>query len=87
MEGSSRIEKARRRLRVARVSIGATAAAGLLVFALAARVSHPGTHHSQASSAASSGDDFQAESDDFSFGSGSISPSTGGATTLQSGGS
>ena len=87
MEGSSRIEKARRRLRVARVSLGATAAAGFLVFALAARASHPGTHHSQASSAASSSDDVQAESDDFSFGSGSISPSTGGATTLQSGGS
>jgi hypothetical protein len=87
VEGSSRIEKARRRLRVARVSIGATAAAGFLVFALAARASHPGTHHSQVSSAASSSDDAQAQSDDFSFGSASISPSTGGATTLQSGGS
>jgi hypothetical protein len=87
VEGSSRIEKARRHLRVARVSIGATAAAGFLVFALAARASHPGTHHKQVSSAASSSDDVQAQSDDFSFGSGSISPSTGGATTLQSGGS
>jgi hypothetical protein len=87
VEGSSRIEKARRRLRVARVSIGATAAAGFLVFAVAARASHPGTHHAQVSSAASSNDDAQVQSDDFSFGSGSISPSTGGATTLQSGGS
>lgn len=87
MEGSSRIEKARRRLRVARVSIGATAAAGFLLFALAARASHPGTHHTQVSSAASTSDDVQAESDDFGFGSGSISPATGSSTTLQSGGS
>jgi hypothetical protein len=86
VEGSSRIEKARRRLRVARVSVGAAAAAGFLVFAVAARTSHPGTHHTQGSSAVSSADDVQAQSDDFDFGSGSISPSTGG-TTLQSGGS
>ena len=87
MEGSSRIEKARRRLRVARVSIGATAAAGFLVFAVAARASHPGTHNTQVSSAASSGDDVQAEGGDFGFGSGSIGPSTGSAPALQSGGS
>jgi hypothetical protein len=87
VEGSSRIEKARRRLSIARVSIGATAAAGFLVFAFAARASHPGTHHAQVSSTASSSDDVQAQSDDFTFGSGSISPSTGGGTTLQSGGS
>jgi hypothetical protein len=87
VEGSSRIEQARRRLRVARVSIGATVAAGFLVFALAARASHPGTHHSQVSSAASSSDDVPTQGDDFSFGSGSISPSTGSTPTLQSGGS
>jgi hypothetical protein len=87
VEGSSRIEKARRRLRVARVSIGATAAAGFLVFAVAARASHPGTHHTQVSSTASGTDDVQAQSDDFGFGSGSIAPSTGSAPTLQSGGS
>ena len=87
MAASSRIEQARRRLRIARVSVGATAAAGLLAFALAARASHPGTHHSQASSSAGSSDDLQAQSDDFSFGSAAISPSTGGGTTLQSGGS
>jgi len=87
VEGSSRIEKARRRLSVARISIGVTAAAGFLVFAFAARASHPGTQHTQISSTATSSDDVQAQSDDFSFGSGSISPSTGGGTTLQSGGS
>jgi hypothetical protein len=87
VEGSSRIGQARRRLNLARVSIGATAAAGFLVFALAARASHPGTHHSQVSSAASSSDDVQVQSDDFGFGSGSISPSTGAAPTVQSGGS
>ena len=87
MEGSSRIETARRRLRVARISIGATAAAGFLVFALAARASHPGTHHTQASSV-SAGDDAESQqSDDFGFGQGSISPPSGGASTLQSGGS
>jgi hypothetical protein len=88
VEGSSRIEQARRRLRVARVSIGATAAAGFLVFALAARVSHPGTHHTQVSTnSAATSDDSQFQSDDFGFGSGSISPSTGAAPTLRSGGS
>jgi hypothetical protein len=88
VEGSSRIEQARRRLKVARVSIGATAAAGLLVFALAARISHPGTaHRSQVSTASNASAETQSESDDFGFGGGSISPSYGGAPTVQSGGS
>ena len=87
MEGSSRIETARRRLRVARISIGATAAAGFLVFALAARASHPGTHHTQASSASGSDSVQPQQSDDFGFGQGSISTPSGGASTLQSGGS
>jgi hypothetical protein len=88
VDGSSRIETARRRLRVARLSIGASAAAGFLVFALAARVSHPGTHHTQVSSV-SGGDELESQqgSDDFGFGQASISPSFGGAPTIQSGGS
>ena len=67
--------------------MGAAAAAGFLVFALAARASHPGTHRTQASSA-SGGDTVESQqSDDFGFGQGSISPSFGGAPTIQSGGS
>jgi hypothetical protein len=89
VERSSRIEQARRRLRVARLSIGVTAAVGFLVFTLAARASHPGTHSSRASSRAttSASDDFESQSDDFSFGSASISPATGGTPMVQSGGS
>ena len=39
----SRIEKARRRVTVARYAIGITAAAALAGFAAVARASHPGT--------------------------------------------
>jgi hypothetical protein len=87
VEGSSRIEQARRRLRIARLSIGAAAAAGFLVFTLAAKASHPGTHHARVSSRAATSDDLESQSDDFSFGSASIGPSSGSAPTVQSGGS
>jgi hypothetical protein len=98
MKEPSRIELARRRLSIARRAIGVAAAAGFVVFALAARASHPGisastsqsTSSSVATEATSSDDDDYGGDDNstsgFDFGQGSIAPSTGGST-LQSGGS
>jgi hypothetical protein len=91
MEQTSRIELARHRLRIVRRAIGVVAAAGFVAFVFAARASHPGsgtrpraaTSGSTASAAATS------EQDDFgfSFGQGSIAPSTGSGSSVQSGGS
>ena len=90
MAQPSRIEEARRRLRRARFGVGAVAAAGFAVFALAARAAHPGTAGaSQSTSFAqqtSSSDDQRAGDSGFDFGQGSIGPSTG-APSVQSGGS
>lgn len=89
----TRIETARRNVRLARYAIAVSAAAGLAAFAAAARVSHPGTHNSTRSGAATDADTsssvFQS-SDDF-FGddssSSSIGPSGSAAPQIQSGGS
>jgi hypothetical protein len=76
---SSRLTKARRRLRVARYAIAALAAAGFGGGIAAARASHPTTH-------AASTDD-QAASSSLDFGGGSyIAPATS-APQVQSGGS
>jgi hypothetical protein len=91
MQHLSRIGTARRNARIARYAIGLTAAAGLAVFAAAARASHPGSHHSvRAGQTAQATTSSQSESstDDF-FGSGgsSIGPSGSAGSQLQSGGS
>jgi hypothetical protein len=92
----SRIELARRRLKVVRYSVGITAAAAFAVFALAARAAHPGTSSAGVSTAtnsagATSSDDpyGNAESSDSfgGFGSSSVSPSYNSAPSVQSGGS
>ena len=86
----SRIEEARRNVKIARGAIGVAALSLLAIFGAAARTSHPGTHsrsQSQTSSSATatSEDDsssFFGYDDDYSIGpSGSASPS------IQSGGS
>ena len=92
MSQPSRIEEARSRLRRARFGIGAAATAGFALFVFVARAAHPGT--SAASRVAtvtqqtSSGNDDETSGNSFGFdfGSGSIGPSTGGAS-VQSGGS
>lgn len=72
----SRIEAAKRRVRVARYSIGALAATALAVFGFAVRDAHPATHSSKATSPAAT-DSAVATGDSFSFdGGGSISPSS-----------
>jgi len=95
MAQPSRIELAHRRLKVVRVSVGVTAAAGFAVFAFAARSAHPGTSTgntaSTADSSNASSDDPYGDvesSDSFDgFGTSSVSPSYGGTPSVQSGGS
>jgi hypothetical protein len=96
MAQRSRIEIARRRLKVARYSVGVTAAAAFALFAFAARAAHPGTSSGSASTATNSAgvtssDDPYGDvesSDSFGgFGSSSVSPSYNSAPSVQSGGS
>jgi hypothetical protein len=91
MTQNSRIELARQRLRIARRAIGVAAAAGFVVFAFAARASHPGSGAKATAStnvtSATTDDSQSATEDDFSFGQSSIAPSTGGGFSVQSGGS
>jgi hypothetical protein len=91
MAGPTRIELARRRLRLTRIAVVALAAAGFAVFSFAARTAHPGTTAGSAGSssparAVTSPDDDDATGD-FGFGSSSVSPSSGAAPSIQSGGS
>ena len=87
----SRIEAARRRIRIVRYSILSAAAGAFALFGIAARDAHPATHAS--GSAAVSTDTATAaatnQDDSFGFGGGaSISPSSGSsAPDVQSGGS
>jgi hypothetical protein len=89
----SRIETARRKLRIARYAIGITAATALAAFAAVARSSHPATHGTTTAAspaAATSGQDSN-ESSGF-FGNGgddqsSIAPSSGSTPQVQSGAS
>jgi hypothetical protein len=89
METPSRLDNARRQVRIARYSIGAVAVAGFALFAMAARAAHPGKSSTAAavssSASTSASDDQTAES--FGFGTGSISPSVGSTPSVQSGGS
>jgi hypothetical protein len=81
VESSSRIARARRRVRAARYVIGAVAVAGFAVFGAAARDAHPATHHAvQASDDSQSGDSF-------SFGSASLGDSGSAQPQIQSSGS
>jgi hypothetical protein len=91
MQHLSRIGSARRNVRIARYAIGLTAAAGLAVFAAAARASHPGSHHSVRAGSAAASRSSQSESSTENFfgydGSSSIGPSGSAGSQLQSGGS
>ena len=81
MDPSSRIAKARRRVRAARYVIGALAVAGFAVIGAAARDAHPATHHAVQTSDASQA------SGSFSFGNGSLGDSGSAAPQIQSSGS
>jgi hypothetical protein len=88
MTQTSRIELARHRLKIARRAIGIAAAAGFVVFAFAARASHPGSGAKSAATTSSEVSTSDSETDDgFDFGEPSIAPSTGGGFSTQSGGS
>lgn len=73
----TRIERARRRVSIARFAIGITTAAALAGFAAVARVSHPGTSHtSQASSSAATSSATASDNSGSFFGNDSSSGST-----------
>jgi len=86
----TRMEQARRNVRIARYTIAVSAAAALAAFAAAARVSHPGTHNSSRARAATDAVTASASSDSF-FGddssSSAIGPSGSASPQIQSGGS
>jgi hypothetical protein len=90
MKQPSRLDAARRNVRVARYAIGIGAAVGLAAFAAAARVSHPGSSHvsparaATPASAEEAGDDGFFSGDDGSY---SIGPSGSASPQIQSGGS
>jgi len=87
VEPSSRIAKARYRVRAARYLIGALAVAGFAVFGAAARNAHPATHHSvQTAQDDQIAQDDQSD-DSFGFGSPSLGDSGFAQPQVQSGGS
>ncbi len=87
MESSSRIVKARRRVRVARYAIGAGAAAGFAVFGAAVRDAHPATSQASSTAVVDSSSATENESDSFSFGTASVGDSGSFAPQIQSSGS
>jgi hypothetical protein len=87
MPAGSRIETARRRVRIARYSIGAVATAAFALIGLAARDAHPATHGSSPTTVEDVTQQSQ-QDDAFGFdGGGFISPSTSSSPSIQSGGS
>jgi hypothetical protein len=74
MAQTSRMQLARRRLRVARYSIGAAALTAFAAFGIAVRNAHPATHTGSAASSATA-TSTSSQSFDFGGGSSSISPS------------
>jgi hypothetical protein len=93
MSQPSRIELARRRIRLVRYTAGILAAAAFATFAVAARNAHPGTSSGTASedtAAVTASDDFNDDESSSSFdgfGSSSVSPSYNSSPSVQSGGS
>jgi hypothetical protein len=85
MEAPSRIALANRRLRIARIAVGAAAVAAFVVFGAVARAAHPGSAGSTTSIQSSSADDLSQST--FDFGTASVGPSAGGSVSVQSGAS
>jgi len=86
----TRMEQARRNVRIARYTIAVSAAAALAAFAAAARVSHPGTHNSSRARASTDSVTASASSDSFfsdDSSSSAIGPSGSASPQIQSGGS
>jgi hypothetical protein len=85
MAPASRMQLARRRLRVARYSIGAVAVTAFAAFGFAVRAAHPATHKSTSTAATATASADQS----LTFGGGaSISPAPQtSAPTIQSSGS
>ncbi len=86
MEPSSRIVKARRRVRLARYAIGAGAVTGFAVFGAAVRDAHPASSHAGGVATVASTATAD-ESDSFGFGNASVGDPGGAAPQVQSSGS
>jgi hypothetical protein len=85
MAPPTRLQLARRRLRVARYSIGAVALTAFAAFGVAVRAAHPATHTTGSSASASTS---TADSATSFGGSAAIAPAPQyAAPTIQSGGS
>ena len=83
----SRIEAARRRVRIARYSIGAVAAAAFGLLGIAARDAHPATH-TGSTVASTTATNQESQEDSFSYdGGASIAPSSSSTPAVQSSGS
>jgi hypothetical protein len=86
----TRIDRARRRVTIARYAIGVTAAAALATFAAVARASHPGTHNGTRLTRATASATSESYGDSFFSGNGSsatIGPSGSASPQVQSGAS
>jgi hypothetical protein len=86
MEAPSRIVLANRRLRIARIAVGATAAAAFVVFGAAARAAHPGSANSSTAAQPTATTENTSQSA-FDFEGGSFSAATSGSASVQSSGS
>jgi hypothetical protein len=74
MAAPSRLQLARRRLRVARYSIGAATLSAFAAFGFAVRDAHPATHSSTSSATASTATSSSDDSSTYFGGSASIGP-------------
>jgi len=87
VESSSRIAKARHRVRAARYSIGALAVAGFAIFGAAARDAHPATHHAVQTAQDDQSAQQNQSGDSFSYGNPSLGDSGSALPQIQSAGS
>ena len=82
--GSSRLQRARTQLKIARSALVAAAVAAFGGIAVAAKASHPATHSSRTNARASVATGDEQSDDSLDYGSASISPSLGGTPSFGS---
>jgi hypothetical protein len=85
VNGESRIEATRRRLQTVRIAIATAAVVAFGALVGFARASHPATGTPSSSDEQAQTSDDGQQSDEFGFGDGSIGPSFGGGSSLQTG--
>jgi hypothetical protein len=87
VSGESRIEATRRRLQTVCIAIATATVVAFGALAGFARASHPAAATTNSSDARTQTSDDGRQSDEFGFGDGSIGPSFGGGSSLQTGSS